>query len=88
MKTLKTSFNELRGNDGSIVLFKTGEKYEAFYADATILAEASGCKTDSLIDVDGQGIKHVSIDEDEISGVICRLPTNINKVVIHLGSRG
>ena len=87
MKTLKASFDELRKDDGSIVLFKMGKKYEAFYADATTLAEASDCKTDSLIDVDGQRIKHASIDEDEISGVICRLPANINKVVIHLDSR-
>lgn len=87
MKTLKASFDELRKDDGSIVLFKIGKKYEAFYADATTLSEASDCKTDSLIDVDGQGIKHASIDEDEISGVICRLPANINKVVIHLDSR-
>lgn len=88
MKTLKASFDELRGNDGSIVLFKMGEKYEAFYADATTLAEASGCKMNSLTDVNGQRIKHASIDEDEISDVIRHLPTNINKVVIHLGSRG
>lgn len=88
MKTLKASFDELRKDDGSIVLFKMGKKYEAFYADATTLAEASGCKIDSLIDVDGQRIKHASIDEDEISGVVCRLSANINKVVIHLGSRG
>ena len=88
MKTLKASFDELRKDDGSIVLFKMGKKYEAFYADATTLAEASGCKVDSLIDVDGQQIKRAFIDEDEISGVIRHLPTNINKVVIHLGSRG
>ena len=87
MKTLKASFDELRKDDGLIVLFKMGKKYEAFYADATTLAEASGCKIDSLTDVDGQGIKHASIDEDEISDVICRLPANINKVVIHLDSR-
>lgn len=88
MGTLKASFDELRKNDGLIVLFKMGKKYEAFYADATTLAEASGCKMDSLIGVGGQGIKHASIDEDEISDVICRLPANIDKVVIHLGSRG
>lgn len=87
MKTLKASFDELRKDDGSIVLFKMGKKYEAFYADATTLAEASGCKIDSLIGVDGQGIKHASIDEDEISDVIRHLPANINKVVIHLDSR-
>ena len=87
MKTLRVSFNKLRGNDGSIVLFKMGKKYEAFYADAATLVEASDCKVDSLIDVDGQEIKHASIDEDGISDVICRLPANINKVVIHLGSR-
>jgi len=87
MKTLKASFDELRKDDGSIVLFKMGKKYEAFYADAITLAEASGCKVDSLTDVDGQRIKHASIDEDEISGVICRLPASINKVVIHLDSR-
>ena len=68
-------------------MFKIGKKYEAFYADATTLAEASGCKIDSLIDVDGQGIKHASIDEDEISDAIRRLPANIDKVVIHLDSR-
>lgn len=87
MKTLKASFDELRKNDGSIVLFKMGKKYEAFYADAITLAKASNCRTDFLIDVDGQRIKHASIDEGEISGVICRLPANINKVVIHLDSR-
>lgn len=87
MKTLKASFNELRGNDGSIVLFKMGKKYEAFYADATTLAEVSGCKIDFRIGAGGQRIKHASIDEDEISDVICRLPANINKVVIHLDSR-
>lgn len=87
MKTLKASFDELRKDDGSIILFKMGEKYEAFYADATTLAEASGCKIDSLIGVDGQRIKHASIDENEISDVIRRLPTNIDKVVIHLDSR-
>jgi DNA mismatch repair ATPase MutS len=87
MKTLRASFDELRKDDGSIVLFKMGERYEALYADAITLAKASGCKMDSLIDADGQGIKHASIDEDEISDVICRLPANINKVVIHLGSR-
>lgn len=87
MKTLKASFNELRKDDGSIVLFKMGEKYEAFYADAATLVEASGYETDSLIDVDGQRIKHASIDENEISDVIRHLPANINKVVIHLDSR-
>ena len=88
MKTLRASFNELRRNDGSIVLFKIGKKYEAFYADAITLAKASNCRTDFLINADGQRIKHASIDEDEISDVICRLPANINKVVIHLDSRG
>lgn len=88
MKTLRASFNKLRGNDGSIVLSKMGKKYEAFYADATTLAEASGCKVDSLIGVDRQRIKHASIDENEISDVIRRLPANIDKVVIHLDSRG
>lgn len=88
MKTLKASFDELRENDGSIVLFKMGKKYEAFYADAAILAEASNCEMDSLTGVDGQRIKHASIDENEISDVIRRLPANIDKVVIHLGSRG
>lgn len=87
MKTPRASFDELRRNDGSIVLFKMGKKYEAFYADATTLAEASGCEMDSLTDVDGQRIKHASIDEDEIPDVIRRLPANINKVVIHLDSR-
>lgn len=88
MKTLRASFNKLRRNDGSVVLFKIGEKYEAFYADAITLAKASNCKTDFLINVDGQRIKHASIDENEISDVIRHLPTNIDKVVIHLGSRG
>lgn len=88
MKTPKASFDGLRKDDGSIVLFKMGKKYEAFYTDATTLAEASGCKIDFRIGADGQRIKHASIDEDEISGVIRHLPTNINKVVIHLGSRG
>jgi DNA mismatch repair ATPase MutS len=87
MKTLKASFNELRKDDGSIVLFKMGERYEALYADAATLVGASGCKMDSLIDADGQRIKHASIDEDEISDMIRRLPANINKVVIHLDSR-
>lgn len=88
MKTLRASFNELRKDDGSIVLFKMGEKYEAFYTDAATLVEASNCKTDFLINADGQRIKHASIDENEISDVIRHLPTNIDKVVIHLGSRG
>lgn len=88
MKTLRASFNELRRNDGSVVLFKIGEKYEAFYADAITLAKASNCKTDFLINADGQRIKHASIDENEISDVIRHLSTNIDKVVIHLGSRG
>lgn len=87
MKTLKASFDELRKDDGSIVLFKTGKKYEAFYADATTLAEASGCEIDFRIGADGQRIKHASIDEDEISDVTRHLPANINKVVIHLDSR-
>ena len=87
MKTLKASFDELRKDDGSIVLFKMRKKYEAFYADATTLAEASDCKIDFPIDADGRRIKHASIDEDEISDVIRHLPANINKVVIHLDSR-
>lgn len=87
MKTLKASFDELRKDDGSIVLFKMGKKYEAFYADATTLAKASNYMTDFLIDADGQRIKHASIDEDRISDMIRRLPANINKVVVHLDSR-
>ena len=70
------------------MLFKTGEKYEAFYADAAILAEVSGCEINFRIGADGRRVKHASIDEDEISDVIRRLPANIDKVGIHLGSRG
>lgn len=88
MKTLKASFDGLRKDDGSIVLFKMRKKYEAFYADAATLVEASGCEMDFRIGADGQRIKHASINEDEISDAICHLPANINKVIIHLDSRG
>ena len=72
----------LKNKSKSILLFKLGDYYEAFYNDAKVINKTLCIPLDRRIDDDGTGIEHCTIKISESEKYIDKLTLAGYEVVI------
>ena len=72
----------LKNKSKSILLFKLGDYYEAFYNDAKVINKTLCISLDRRIDDDGTGIEHCTIKISESEKYIDKLTLAGYEVVI------